>query len=163
MPTLPTVSMRRAVHDTIRGLVTRTYSGGNDFESDEFRDNRDTVRTGRRIGTGAIIAIVISVLFVSFCVLGCCVYSRRQKRRHERQLVEVKNDTKDSDASSSTYQNGSAPYPTYPNSGPGANNPVADPPPVYTPSHTSGMEKGPDGGAAGGHGIGHSGGHAGGL
>ncbi|RYP80410.1 hypothetical protein DL770_006215 [Monosporascus sp. CRB-9-2] len=161
MPTVPTVSMQRAVHDTIRGLVTRAEFGHNHFDS-SFGATQETVRTGQRGVSGGIIAGIISILFVSFCIVGCGVYSLTQKKRHERRQMEMKNDTGDSGTSYPTCQNCSAPYPTYPNSGRGANNPVTDPPPVYTPGHTSGTYKGPDGDAAGGHGIGHSSGHAGG-
>ncbi|RYO82702.1 hypothetical protein DL766_006859 [Monosporascus sp. MC13-8B] len=164
MPTLPIVSMRRAVHDSIQGLVTRAEFDHYDFDS-EFRDTRDTVRTGQRIVSGGIIAVIviIRVVFISSCVIGCCVYSRIRKRRHERRQIEMKINTSYNSTSYPTNQNGIAPYPTYPNFGPGANNPVADPAPAYTPGHTGGTYKGPDGEAAGGYGIGHSSGHAGGL
>ncbi|RYP37217.1 hypothetical protein DL767_003036 [Monosporascus sp. MG133] len=160
MPTLPTVSMRRAVHDTIRGLVTRAEFGRNDFDFD-FPATQNTVRTGQRL-SGGLIAGIISIVFVSFCIFGCVVYSLVRKWRHDRRQMEVKNDTRDSGTSCPKCQNCNAPYPMYPNSGPGVNDPVADPPPVYTPCHTSGTYKGPDGDAAGDHSIGHSSGHAGG-
>ncbi|RYP16849.1 hypothetical protein DL765_004870 [Monosporascus sp. GIB2] len=156
--------MRRAVHDSIRGLVTRAEFDSYRFDS-EFRDTGDRVRTGRRIVSGGIIAVIIivCVVFISFCVIGCCAYSRIRKRRHERRQIEmIKNNTSDNSTSYPINQNGSAPYPTYPNFGPDANNPVADPAPAYTPGHTGGAYKGPDGEAAGGYGIGHSSGHAGG-
>ncbi|RYP68325.1 hypothetical protein DL769_005549 [Monosporascus sp. CRB-8-3] len=154
--------MRRAVHDSIRGLVTRAEFDSSGFDSN-FRNTQDTVRTGQRIVSGGVIAVIVIVVvvFVSSCIVGCCIYSRIRKRTHERRQMEMKNNTRYNSTTYPTYQNGSAPYPMYPISGPGPNDPVADPAPVYTPGHTGSAYKGPDGDAAGGYGIGHSGGHSG--
>ncbi|RYP66350.1 hypothetical protein DL771_007856 [Monosporascus sp. 5C6A] len=157
MPTLPAVSMRRAVHDTTRCRVTRAEFDRNDFDFN-FHDTRDTVHTRQGIsGSMVPVIFVICALFLLSCFVGLCVYIWKQRRRrHERWRMEMNNKARDNSTSYLMYKNGSASYPTYPNSGPGDNNPVADPPPVYTP----GPEFGYVGYGAGGHGIGHSSGHA---